>query len=136
MTTTHDYHRLSLCGLKGLDRIARDRRRQRNLERLGFWLTVFFLILGVIASWPVGAEPTNAPDVRGHFVLVVGGSISGTTDANNSYKVFRNFRYQIQPFTLGPFVSFKYCTSAGQQIQARLNSDGYTLDFVCVPVSK
>lgn len=125
MTTTHDFHRLSLCGLKGLDRIARDRRRQRNLERLGFWLTVFFLILGVIASWPAGAEPTNAPDVRGHFVLVVGGTAT-----------VGQVQSRIQPFTLGPFVSFKYCTSAGQQIQARLNSDGYTLDFVCVPVSK
>lgn len=56
MTTTHDYHRLSLCGFKGLDRIARERRHQRNLERLGFWLTVLFLILGVIASWPAGAS--------------------------------------------------------------------------------
>ena len=128
MNTTHDFHRLSACGFKGLDRIARERRHQRNMERLGFWLTVFFLVLGVIASWPAGAEPTNAPDVRGHFVLVVGGSIKSPMNAE--------FWNRIQPFTVTGFTSFYKCRGAGEELQARFNSDGYVLDFVCVATSR
>lgn len=97
------------------------------------------LLLGVIASWPAGAEPTNAPDVRGKFVLVVGGWGKFPAFASGTDILVPQGeapRWNLQPFTLGPFVSFKFCTSAGQQIQARLNSDGYTLDFVCVPVRK
>jgi len=51
-TYPHDLHRLAANGLKGWERIERDRRHQRNMERLGFWLFVFFLALAVIALWP------------------------------------------------------------------------------------
>lgn len=32
------------------------------------------------------------------------------------------------------FTTWESCKSAGLQIQSRFNTDGYTLDFVCVPL--
>ena len=136
-TYPHEIHRLAHNGFKGLDRIDRARLRNRNMERLGCALFWLFVVLCLIAAWPAHAEPTNAPDVRGNFVLVVGGSWHysqplGTYNAAGT----ETSLIQIQPFTVPGFKSYHLCRGAGEELQARFNTDGYTLDFVCLAVSK
>lgn len=41
MNTTHDWHRLSRTGFRGLDRIERDRRMDALLVKAGNYLLVF-----------------------------------------------------------------------------------------------
>lgn len=43
MNATHDWHRISRTGFKGLDRIARERRIDAFLVRLGENLIWFFI---------------------------------------------------------------------------------------------
>jgi hypothetical protein len=109
-----------------------------------FALGVGYLIVAALAVLMVKgcvgdahAEPTNAPDTRGHFVLVVGGTANdidscGAVCSDDTQKAQR----RIQPFTVSGFTSFHMCRGAGVELQARLNHDGYVLDFVCVAVSK
>jgi hypothetical protein len=85
----------------------------------------------LLCSTCVWAEPGNAPDVRGRFVLVVGGTATGKFPGGSwGYKY--DIEYRIAPVVIGVFDSFKLCTGAGRELQARLNTDGYVLDFACV----
>ena len=87
---------------------------------------------------PAHAEPGNAADVKGKFILVVGGTGTGFipygTPPFNDGK--GDIQYRIQPFTIPGFTSFKLCVGAGRELQARLNSDGYILDFACVATGR
>ena len=95
------------------------------------------------------AEPKNAPDVKGKFTLVVSSTVRQpmgersecATDwcrehsglpPDGFYRVFVQ-----QPLVVIPgFDSFYRCRAAGMELQARFNTDGYTLDFVCALTGK
>lgn len=81
------------------------------------------------------AEPRNAPDVRGKFTLIVGGHGRYTLSGEDLIEP-REGPYNI-PLTVIPgFDSFYRCRAAGMELQARFNTDGYTLDFVCALTGK
>lgn len=133
-TPSHDWHHLVHFGLRGHAAHARSLRIERLLQRWGWLIPSVLLILGLFASWPAHAEPGNAPDTKGHFVLVVGGSAK--TPIGYGYGIsLQNFT-RIQPFIIVGFQSFKLCVGAGKELQARLNTDGYTLDFACVATGR
>lgn len=51
MNTEHNWDRLSHCGFKGLDRIARERRAERRFQLVA----IAFLIVALIAlGWAIG----------------------------------------------------------------------------------
>lgn len=104
----------------------------KALYHLGNLFVLGLVILGCMAyCHGAHAEPTNAPDTKGHFVLVIGGTATWNKPGNSSLAIYR-----IQPFIVPGFLSFHQCRSAGMELQARLNSDGYTLDFSCIATSK
>lgn len=96
----------------------------------------------ILAAWLMSpqtawCEPENAKDVKGNFTLVVAGTATneqafGTSMTMHVFEVHQ----RIQPFTITGFKSFQACVGAGKELQARLNTDGYTLDFSCIGVSK
>lgn len=71
------------------------------------------------------AQARRTPVLHGGWVLVIAGSAS----TNLVWGMVR-----IPPFAVSDFTTWESCKSAGLQIQSRFNTDGYTLDFVCVPL--
>lgn len=81
-------------------------------------------------SPPVGvaAQARRTPVLHGEWVLV----IAGTTHVPDGWGYDSVGR--LQPTPISGFTTWESCKSAGLQIQSRFNTDGYTLDFVCVPL--
>jgi hypothetical protein len=127
----HNWHNLRHYGLRGHAEHAREMRQRRFMVRAG-WLLMIALALASASRCAHAYEPGNAPDVRGHFVLVVGGTSILDGYAQGSPVQ----RHWLQPFIIPGFTSFKLCVGAGKELQARLNSDGYTLDFSCIATGK
>lgn len=92
-------------------------------------------LLLLVLTAPVQAEPGNAPDTKGRFVLVVAGTATDTI-FSDGWTVAHNEQHRIQPFTIPGFTSFYACRGAGLELQARLNTDGYTLDFACIATGR
>lgn len=93
--------------------------------------TLICLALGLTGAIQANSEPSNAPDTRGRFVLVLGGTATGKLPSGPMGFPF-GMEYRIPPAVIGVFDSFKLCVGAGKELQARFNTDGYTLDFACV----
>lgn len=93
---------------------------------IGKLLAVVFLVSAALCVSAL-AEPSNAPDVRGRFTLVVSERAIGTGNPHPSYED------AMLPLTVIPgFDSFYRCRAAGMELQARMRSDGYVLDFSCL----
>ena len=87
------------------------------------------------------AEPRNAPDVKGKFTLIVAGTkysdyTPGVCSPATCDHWFHGRQDRIEPFQIPGFDSFYRCRAAGMELQARFNTDGYTLDFVCALTGK
>lgn len=83
-----------------------------------------------VPSSPTGnvAQARRTPVLHQGWVLV----IAGTTHAPDGWGYDAISR--LQPAPIPGFTTWESCKSAGLQIQSRFNTDGYTLDFVCVPL--
>lgn len=90
------------------------------------------VVLLLIAAHAARAEPGNAPDVKGRFTLVGAGSMHACNNCGYSKDLLVNFA----PFVVPGFLSFKLCVAAGRELQARLGTDGYVLDFACVATGR
>lgn len=113
------------------------------LVYFGWLLVMGLIVLGLMASCSPAHAAGNAADVRGRFVLVLGGTAHNTKASCNPFldrddvtscmnTPWTHYEMRVQPVVVGVFDSFKLCTGAGRELQARLNTDGYTLDFACV----
>lgn len=125
----HDLHRLQHYGLRGHAKHARELRQRRWAPRAGALIIMGFFLMGA-SRCAHAYEPSNAADVKGKFTLMVAGSVK--QPIGYGYGIRDDLLSRLQLTMIPGFSSYHLCRAAGMELQARFNTDGYTLDFVCL----
>lgn len=101
------------------------------------------MVLGLCAQCSPAHAAGNAKDVYGNFVLVVGGTMSGTSHdcdfnglGSNCQDHDTNERTRIYPFVVPGFRSQFACQGVALEMMNYYNKRGYQLDARCWAVSK